>query len=89
MAKIIVFYVPSNFRKKATKWIPPEQRGKVIPFGSATTHFDRISGFAQSLMEKAQEMSEMVSTVVELHDEGSESPRNAELCTRRPVVRSR
>jgi hypothetical protein len=33
MAKIIEFYVPSSFRKKATKWIPPEQQGKVIPFG--------------------------------------------------------
>lgn len=32
MAKIIEFYVPSSFRKKATKWIPPEQQGKVIPF---------------------------------------------------------
>ncbi|HEY6302899.1 MAG TPA: hypothetical protein VIX14_07510 [Terriglobales bacterium] len=34
MAKIIEFYVPSSFRKKATKWIPPEQHGKVIAFGS-------------------------------------------------------
>jgi hypothetical protein len=34
MAKIIEFYVPSSFRKKATKWIAPEQHGKVIPFGS-------------------------------------------------------
>jgi len=34
MAKIIDFYVPSSFRKKATKWIPPEEQGKVIPFGS-------------------------------------------------------
>jgi len=33
MAKIIEFYVPSSFRKKAKKWIPPEQCGKVIPFG--------------------------------------------------------
>jgi len=32
MAKIIEFYVPSSFRKKATKWIPPEQCGKVIQF---------------------------------------------------------
>ena len=32
MAKIIAFYVPSSFRKKATKWIPPEELGKVIPF---------------------------------------------------------
>jgi len=32
MAKIIEFYVPSSFRKKTTKWIAPEQRGKVIPF---------------------------------------------------------
>jgi hypothetical protein len=29
MAKVIEFYVPDNFRKKA-KWISPEQRGKVI-----------------------------------------------------------
>jgi hypothetical protein len=34
MAKIIEFYVPSGFRKKAVKWIPPEQRGKVIRFES-------------------------------------------------------
>ena len=32
MAKIIEFYVPSNFRKKTTKWIPAEERGKVIDF---------------------------------------------------------
>ena len=32
MAKIIEFYVPTSFRKKATKWIPLEQRGKVISF---------------------------------------------------------
>jgi hypothetical protein len=32
MAKIIEFFVPSNFRKKATKWTPPEENGKVIPF---------------------------------------------------------
>jgi hypothetical protein len=34
MAHIIEFYVPSSFRKTATKWIPPEQRGKVIVFDS-------------------------------------------------------
>lgn len=32
MAKIIAFYVPSNFHKKAEKWIPPADRGKVIEF---------------------------------------------------------
>jgi len=32
MAKIIEFYVPTNFRKKARKWMPPELCGKVIPF---------------------------------------------------------
>ncbi len=32
MAKIIEFYVPSSFSKKATKWIPADQQGKVIPF---------------------------------------------------------
>ncbi|MGA3087445.1 MAG: hypothetical protein ABSD75_02460 [Terriglobales bacterium] len=32
MAKIIEFYVPSSFRKKADKWVPAEQIGKVLPF---------------------------------------------------------
>ena len=31
MAKIIEFYVPSNFHKKV-KWVPVENRGKVIEF---------------------------------------------------------
>ena len=31
MAKVIEFYIPNTFRKKAT-WIPSEQRGKVIEF---------------------------------------------------------
>ena len=35
MAKVIEFYVPSSFRKKATKEVPPEQCGKVIQFGLA------------------------------------------------------
>jgi hypothetical protein len=31
MAQVIEFYVPAEFHKK-TKWIPPEQRGKMIEF---------------------------------------------------------
>jgi len=31
MAKIIEFYIPNKFRKKAT-WVPPQQRGKLIEF---------------------------------------------------------
>jgi hypothetical protein len=31
VAKIIEFYIPSSFRRNG-KWIPPEQRGKVIEF---------------------------------------------------------
>jgi hypothetical protein len=31
MAQVIEFYIPSRFHKKV-KWIPPEQRGKVIDF---------------------------------------------------------
>jgi hypothetical protein len=34
MAKIIEFYVPNNFRKNA-KWIPLENRGKVVEFPMA------------------------------------------------------
>jgi hypothetical protein len=32
MAKVIEFCVPEKFRKQSGKWIPPEQRGKIIPF---------------------------------------------------------
>jgi hypothetical protein len=31
MAKIIEFYIPINFRKN-DKWIPVEERGKIIEF---------------------------------------------------------
>jgi len=31
VAKIIEFYIPSNFRWKG-KWIPPQNRGKIIEF---------------------------------------------------------
>lgn len=31
MAKVIEFYIPSSFRKNV-KWVPAEQRGKVIEF---------------------------------------------------------
>jgi hypothetical protein len=34
MAKIIEYYVPTTFHTKPAKWVPPEQRGKVIPFGT-------------------------------------------------------
>ncbi len=34
MAKIIEFYVPIRFKKKATKWIAPQRHAKVIPFNS-------------------------------------------------------
>jgi hypothetical protein len=31
VARVIEFYIPSNFRKNA-KWIPVEYRGRVIEF---------------------------------------------------------
>jgi hypothetical protein len=34
MAVIIEFFVPVGFRKKAAKWMQPEEYGKVIPFRS-------------------------------------------------------
>jgi hypothetical protein len=35
MAKIIEFYIPINFRKN-DKWIPPQERGKIIEFSLPT-----------------------------------------------------
>jgi hypothetical protein len=32
MAIVIDYYVPEKFRKQSEKWIPLEQRGKIIPF---------------------------------------------------------
>ena len=31
MAKMIEFYIPQSFRK-ASKWVPPAERGKVLAF---------------------------------------------------------
>jgi len=31
MANVIVFHIPQSFRKKS-KWIPPQERGKLIEF---------------------------------------------------------
>jgi hypothetical protein len=33
MAQVIEFYIPSRFHRKV-KWVPAEQRGKVIEFPS-------------------------------------------------------
>ena len=34
MAQVIEFYIPARFHKRV-KWLPPEQRGKVIEFPAA------------------------------------------------------
>ena len=33
MAKVIEFYVPARFRK-AVKWVPQQQRGRVLEFAA-------------------------------------------------------
>ena len=33
LARVIEFYMPTNFRK-TVKWVSPEQRGKIIEFVS-------------------------------------------------------
>jgi hypothetical protein len=35
MGKVIEFYIPARFHKKA-KWMPAEQPGKVIEFAAQT-----------------------------------------------------
>jgi hypothetical protein len=32
MATVIEYYVPEKLRKQGGKWIPPKQRGRIIPF---------------------------------------------------------
>ncbi len=32
MAIVIEYYVPEKFGKQNGRWIPPEKRGKIIPF---------------------------------------------------------
>ncbi len=78
MAKIIEYYVPSNFRKKATKWIPPEQRGKVIPFGSAVPRPERNSTVLLLLTKCVQELSGTVPTGVGPLSEAHGQPPRAE-----------
>ena len=40
MAKQIGFYVPEKFRRQGGQWIPPEQRGKIIPFPHRNRRLD-------------------------------------------------
>jgi hypothetical protein len=35
VAKIIKFYIPSNFRR-SVKWVSPEKRGKILEFAVQT-----------------------------------------------------
>jgi hypothetical protein len=35
MAKMIKFYIPSNFKKPARRWVPDRLRGRVVAFPSA------------------------------------------------------
>ena len=35
VAKVIVFYIPIKFPKRV-KWLPPQQRGKLIEFSLPT-----------------------------------------------------
>jgi hypothetical protein len=46
MARVIGFYISARFRRNV-KWVPPQQRGKVLPFPSTTSRptFDRSGWF--------------------------------------------
>jgi hypothetical protein len=35
VAKVIEFYIPSNYRR-IVKWVSPRQRGKILEFASQT-----------------------------------------------------
>jgi len=50
MAIVIEYYIPEKFRKQGGKWIPPEQRGKVIPFpyGDRILHDMETLGLVQA-----------------------------------------
>jgi hypothetical protein len=47
VAKVIEFYIPSNFRK-SLKWFPPEQRGKIIEFASPVKNRPDTNKFAST-----------------------------------------
>jgi hypothetical protein len=32
MCKVIIFYVPANFKSSPAKWMLPSKRGKIIEF---------------------------------------------------------
>jgi hypothetical protein len=35
MAQLIQFYIPTSFKSPKTRWMPLDQRGKVIEFPTA------------------------------------------------------
>jgi hypothetical protein len=59
VAKVIEFYIPKNFRRRV-KWVPLEQRGKVIKFGARNSSAAPVGTIAregdsrnQPVLEKA------------------------------------
>jgi hypothetical protein len=32
VAKVIEYYIPERYRRKSERWVPPDQRGKIIRF---------------------------------------------------------
>ena len=44
MAIVIEYYVPEEFGKRNGKWIPSEQRGKIIPFPATKKKRVRSTG---------------------------------------------
>jgi len=46
MAKVIEYYIPERFRK-AARWVPPDQRGKIIEFPVPEKKSAWDAGFAR------------------------------------------
>jgi hypothetical protein len=74
MAKIIEFYIPSNFRKKAAKWISPEHYGKVIPFVPAAPRSEPVFPSVPLPMVSIPAISELAGAAPARRNEVIEMP---------------
>lgn len=73
MAKVIAFYIPGSFRKKAI-WIPPGQRGKVIEVGYKVEGESSGSNVEVSIVQGENVVAKELGHLVQLN---APAPYNA------------
>jgi len=56
LTRVIEYYVPEKVRKLSERWIPPKQRGKIIPFPPQASIRQRLATLSWRLLARSQSL---------------------------------